>query len=210
MPNVKVKVRPALWGAAVAALAWNIAKWGFSLYVTKLIPNQAVYGIMGLIPLSVLWIYLSWLIVLFGLQLTYTTQNIKSIEDAEAEAAARNEASFIAGEMTVINVMRYISNAFLQKRGPLEMQTICSELKLPAQFANRLLGHLVDKGLLIRTSEPRVGFVPATEAANIKLSDISEVVSRASFVQFENKEGTLAEISQKQKDLLGQYTLGQL
>ena len=44
---------------------------------------------MGLIPLAVFWIYLSWLIVLFGLELTYTTQNLKSIEDAEAEAAAR-------------------------------------------------------------------------------------------------------------------------
>ena len=79
MPNVKVFTKPALWGAAVAALAWNIAKCGFGLYVTKLIPNQAVYGIMGLIPLAIFWIYLSWLIVLFGLQLTYTTQNIKSL-----------------------------------------------------------------------------------------------------------------------------------
>ena len=89
MPNVKVSVQPALWGALIAALAWSLAKWGFGLYVVKGIPYWKIYGVMGLIPLAVFWIYVSWLIVLFGLQLTYTTQNIKSIEDAEAEAAGK-------------------------------------------------------------------------------------------------------------------------
>ena len=208
MPNVKVKPKAALWGAAVAAVAWSLAKWGFGLYVTKLIPNQAVYGIMGLIPLAIFWIYLSWLIVLFGLQLTYTTQNISSIEDAEAEAAQKRETNFIANDMTAINVMQYIGNAFSQKSGPIEIQTICRELKLSADFANRLLKHLVDKGLLIKTSEPCIGFVPVTETANIKLSDIAEAVATASFAQPE--KGMLTEIAKKQNELLAQYTLKQL
>ena len=211
MPNVKVKVRSAMWGAAIATVAWSIAKWGFAVYVTEGIPYWKVYGVIGLIPLSVFWIYLSWLIVLFGLELTYTTQNLKSIEDAEAEAAAQQEASFIANEMTAINVMAHISEAFSQKRGPVEVQTISSELKIPVLSANRLLGCLVDKGLLIKTLEPRIGFVPATEAANIKLSDIAAAVAAASLAQpAEGQEGTLAEISKKQKELLQQYTLEQL
>lgn len=208
MPNVKVNAKPAMWGAAVAAVAWNIAKWGFGLYVTKLIPNQAVYGIMGLIPLAIFWIYLSWLIVLFGLQLTYTTQNITSLEDAEAEAAQKRQTNFIANDMTAINVMRYIGNAFSQKNCPVEVPAVCRELKLSADFTNRLLKHLVDKGLLIKTSEPRIGFVPATETANIKLSDIAEAVAAASFAQPE--KGILTEIAKKQNELLTHYTLKQL
>ena len=210
MPNVKVKVRAAMWGSAVATVAWSIAKWGFAIYVTKGIPYWKVYGMMGLIPLAVFWVYLSWLIVLFGLELTYTTQNLKSIEDAEAEAAAKQEA-FIANEITIINMMGYIAQEFAQKRGPVEVQTICRELKIPAEFANVLLGHLVTQGLLLKTAEPRAGFVPATEAANIKLSDISAAVAAASLAQpTEDKEGTLAEISKKQKELFEQYTLEQL
>ena len=63
MPNVRVSPKAAMWGAAVAAIVWNIAKWGFAVYVTKGILYWKVYGIMGLIPLTVFWIYLSWLIV---------------------------------------------------------------------------------------------------------------------------------------------------
>jgi membrane protein len=211
MPNVKVSPKAAMWSAALAALVWSIAKWGFGEYVTELIPYQAVYGIMGLIPLAVFWIYLSWLIVLFGLQLTYTMQNLKSIEEAQAEAAMGHETNFIANDITAINIMRHISNAFEQSRTPVETQTLCSELKLSPDFANRLLDHLVDKGLLVKTSEPRVGFVPATDPANIKLSYIADAVAAASLAQSaEDQQDKLAEISKKQKELLRQYTLKQL
>jgi YihY family inner membrane protein len=211
MPNVKVKARAAMWGSAVATVAWTIARWGFAVYVTKGIPYWKIYGVMGLIPLAVFWIYLSWLIVLFGLELTYTTQNLKSIEDAEAEAAARQEAGFIANEMTIINVMGYIAHEFAQRRGPVEVQTICREFKIPAEFTNVLLGHLVNKGLLLKTAEPHVGFVLAAEPANIKLSDISVAIAAASLAQpAASREDTLAEISKKQKELLEQYTLEQL
>ena len=86
MPNAKVNSKAAAWGALVAAAAWIIAKWAFGLYVVKLIPYSVVYGIVGLVPLGVLWIYITWLIVLFGLQLTFTTQHLKTIEEAEAAA----------------------------------------------------------------------------------------------------------------------------
>ncbi len=67
----------------MAALIWTGAKLVFRIYVTKFIPFQAVYGILGLIPLGVLWIYVTWLIVLFGLQLTFTTQHLKTLDAAQ-------------------------------------------------------------------------------------------------------------------------------
>lgn len=83
LPNTKVKVRAALFGAAVGALIWSIAKWGFGLYVTRLIPYSQVYGVLGLIPLGVLWIFITWFIVLFGLELTFTMQHLKSLDAVE-------------------------------------------------------------------------------------------------------------------------------
>jgi DNA-binding IscR family transcriptional regulator len=113
--------------------------------------------------------------------------------------------------MTIINVMGYIAQEFAQKRGPVEVQTICREFKIPAEFTNVLLGHLVNKGLLLKTAEPHVGFVLAAEPANIKLSDISAAIAAASLAQpAASREDTLAEISKKQKELLEQYTLEQL
>jgi hypothetical protein len=78
IPNARVKVWSALVGAVFAAIFWTAAKYGFGIYVTKA-SYHSVYGILGLIPLAVLWIYIIWWVVLTGLQLTYATQHVHSL-----------------------------------------------------------------------------------------------------------------------------------
>ncbi|MHC4363745.1 MAG: YihY/virulence factor BrkB family protein [Planctomycetota bacterium] len=118
LPNTRVRVGAALWGAAVAALAWSFAKWGFGVYVTKFIPYSQIYGVLGLIPLGVFWIFATWLIVLFGLQLTYTTQHLSSLDAAEIAAATKTEEHFVANDITAINIVREIAAAFERNQAP--------------------------------------------------------------------------------------------
>ena len=47
-----------------------------------------------------------------------------------------------------------------QKKGPVEATALCSQLKLPPDLANKILEHLVEKGLLVKTFRPYTGFVP--------------------------------------------------
>jgi DNA-binding IscR family transcriptional regulator len=56
-------------------------------------------------------------------------------------------------------------------------------MKLPAEFGNRILEHLVTKGLLVQTAEPQAGFAPATDGEKITLADIADAVKEASFDQ---------------------------
>ncbi|MHC4389376.1 MAG: YhjD/YihY/BrkB family envelope integrity protein [Planctomycetota bacterium] len=161
LPNTKVQARAAVWGAAVAALVWSLAKYGFAQYVTEFIPYSKIYGVVGLVPLGVFWIYITWLIVLFGLQLTFTTQHLKSLDDAEIAAAKKSEDYFIANDFTAINIMREIAAAFEANNAPVSLQVICSKLGMPAEFGEKMLEHLVAKGLLMKTAEPKVGFVPS-------------------------------------------------
>ena len=77
MPNTTVHLRPALIGSLVAAILWKFAKHGFKLYLTKAVSYSVLYGSLGLIPLFLFWMYLTWLIVLFGLELTYTLQAMR-------------------------------------------------------------------------------------------------------------------------------------
>ena len=162
LPNTKVKAAAAIWGAAVAALVWAFAKWGFGLYVTKFIPYSQVYGVLGLIPLGVLWIFISWIIVLFGLQLTFTTQHLKSLDAAEIAAATKTEDYFIANDFTVINIVREIAAAFEKGNAPVPGEVISSKLNIPAEFGEKILNHLVSSGIIARVSDPRPGFIPST------------------------------------------------
>src|SRR5690606_5390189 len=66
MPNTNVAVKPAVIGSFVGAVLWEIGKWGFGLYVSRALPYSALYGSLGLIPLFLFWVYITWVVVLFG------------------------------------------------------------------------------------------------------------------------------------------------
>ncbi len=211
LPNTKVRAKAAIFGAMVAALVWSFAKWGFGLYVTKLIPYSQVYGVLGLIPLGVFWIFITWVIVLFGLQLTFTTQHLKSLDAAEIAAAKRSEDYFIANDLTAINIAREVAAAFEQNSAPLAAEVICSKLNIPAEFGEKILNHLVSGGILVKSSEPKVGFVPAKDPANIRLSDIAEVLSKAGFAQsVVGQPEILVNAIRLQRNALAEYSLKQI
>lgn len=211
LPNTRVQAKSAIWGAAVAALVWSIAKYLFGLYVIKFLPYGKVYGVVGLVPLTVFWIYITWLIVLFGLQLTFTTQHLKSLNAAEISAAGKNEEYFIANDLTVINIVREIANAFEQNKAPVEAAVISSKLNMPAEFTDKILTHLVASGILIKSSEPKTGFLPAQDPANIYLSEISDAVATVGFAQEpSNQTPGLNEITQSKRNILAQYNVKQI
>jgi len=211
LPNTKVQAKAAVWGAAVAALLWTFAKWGFHGYVTLFIPYSKIYGVVGLVPLGVFWIFITWLIVLFGLQLTYTTQHLRSLDAAEITAARKSEQYFIANDVTAINIVAEIASAFEENKAPVELEALCGSLDLPGEFAEKILQHLVDRGLIVKTSDPRVGFIPATDPANIKLSDISEALAAAGLGQSAaGHPEKLDRIIRSQRSLLGKYTVKQI
>ncbi|MGA2173113.1 MAG: YhjD/YihY/BrkB family envelope integrity protein [Sedimentisphaerales bacterium] len=211
LPNARVKARAAIWGAIVAALVWTLAKWGFKLYVVKFIPYNQIYGALGLIPLGVFWIYLSWFIVLFGLQLTFTTQHLTTLDEAEIAAAQKREEYFIANDSTVMNIVSEIASAFETGKGAVEASAISGKLDIPAEFTEKLLSHLVATGILVRTSEPKDGFIPAKSPENMKLSEIADAIGRAGFAQLPDQQSAgLHQVIIAQRQALTQYTVKQI
>ncbi len=211
LPNTKVQARAAIWGAAIAALVWTLAKWGFGKYVTDFIPYSKVYGVLGLIPLGVFWIYVTWLTVLFGLQLTFTTQHLKTLDAAQIASAKKTEEHFIANDLTAMNIVREVASAFEDNKAPISPEVICSRLDIPGEFGEKVLRVFVEHGLIARTSEPKVGFVPAKDPENIRLSDIAEAIAEAGFAQpTAEKSKSLEQIAQTQRNILAQYSLKQI
>ncbi|MHC4623260.1 MAG: YhjD/YihY/BrkB family envelope integrity protein [Planctomycetota bacterium] len=211
LPNTKVQAGAALWGAAVAALAWSLAKWGFGIYVTKFIPYNQVYGVLGLIPLGVFWVFVTWVIVLFGLHLTFTTQHLKSLDAAEIAGAKETEEYFVANDLTAISIMREIATAFAEDKAPVSGEVVCGKLNIPGEFGNRILQHFVNRGLIARTSEPKVGYIPAKDPANVKLSDISAIVAEVGLAQSApDSPEVLDRLARSQREVLEQYTVRQI
>ncbi len=77
VPATKVRSRPALVAAGLAAVALELLKVAFNLYAARLhVAYDDVYGALAYFPVFLIWLYLSWLVVLGGVECTYTVQNL--------------------------------------------------------------------------------------------------------------------------------------
>ena len=74
IPNIPVRWRYAFSGAAVAAILFEMAKYLFALYISWFPTYELLYGALAAIPLLLIWIYVSWLIVLLGAEIAYNLE----------------------------------------------------------------------------------------------------------------------------------------
>lgn len=66
VPNCEVRMKHALIGGVVAAILFELAKYSFGQYLLHVQSYQLIYGALAILPVFLIWIYLSWLVVLIG------------------------------------------------------------------------------------------------------------------------------------------------
>lgn len=71
MPNRRVKIRYALFGGIVAAVLFELSKRGFSFYIAHFPTYQVLYGALAAIPIFLFWIYVAWVVILFGAEVAH-------------------------------------------------------------------------------------------------------------------------------------------
>lgn len=80
VPNKKIHLKDAFFGGLVAAFLFECGKKGFAFYLQKFHSYELIYGTFALIPIFLLWIYISWLIFLFGALLIHTKTSVPIVK----------------------------------------------------------------------------------------------------------------------------------
>ncbi len=143
LPTAHVPAGSLLFGATVAVTLWLAAKWGFSVYVQQFVVKGNLYGVLGVFPLFMLWLNLSWVIFLFGAMLAYTAANLSQMRLSEQARFAPIAAS------DHVAVASAVARSYLDGHGFPSLDEIARRLSLPAETAATMLSRLQAAGVVM-------------------------------------------------------------
>lgn len=160
VPYRAVKPRDALIGGVLAGIAFEIAKRGFAIYLARFPTYTLIYGAFATIPIFLVWLYLSWVVVLAGATLT-----------AMLPAYRQAEGRPIPGRdfMDALAVLSVLARS-QEKGGPIRLEQISNQVRVVPYRCEAALERAGRLGWTARTH--RDGWVLARDADDLRVSDL--------------------------------------
>ena len=168
LPNARVKLNTAATTALVAACCWQLTTWGFTHYV-QLAPGLKVYGVLGIIPSFLIWMYLSWVIVLGGAALSYCLQNYAVLE---REVRFHIQKERISRPVQALLFLERIYRGFGGSAPSVNVDDLATEFSVPLSEADAMLGILSDSGFVV--VDPRGVVTPRRSADRVRAFEVVE------------------------------------
>lgn len=174
IPNAKVRLMPALIGGASAGVLWAAIGAGFSAFVHYSTQLVAVYTGFAIVITAIIWVYLSWLILMVGAQLSFYLQNPHYLRRGHEQI---HIASALA-ERIAFNVMYLVGKAYQKGERSWTTNRLASQFDMPSITLAGVVHALEHVGLVLCTEEEIL--VPGRDMREIRLSDILEAVRKRS------------------------------
>jgi len=162
VPNRAVRPRHALVGGIVAALAFEIMKRGFAVYIAKFPTYTLVYGAFAVIPIFLLWIYFSWVVVILGALLAALGPDF-----AVLRGGARHESG--TGFIGAMNLLLVLARAQQLAELP-ELGQIARRALMTGDEAQVLIRRMLARGWVARTAGDR--YFLARDADKLLVGDV--------------------------------------
>ncbi len=208
LPNTRVRLIPALVGSMVAGFCWELFKRGFSWFAASSSSYISIYGVFWSVPVFIVWIYLSWIIVLFGAEIVLAYQNIHQIRPRSLELDPR------ARERVGIELAIEIARAFIEGTQAPSIEQLVRKCGAPLELVAAHVEALLESGLIAAAGDgEQQSYVPARPPDKIGLADIFDVL-RDGERSAEGREKALSRIyeaiEEKERSIISRVRLSDL
>jgi membrane protein len=143
MPNTKVRFTSGLLAGIITGTLFQIIQWGYITFQIGAAKYNAIYGSFAAFPLFLVWLQLSWLIVLYGAELSFAHQNVDTYE-FEPDAL---QASLRLKKLLSLQIAQHVIKNFARGGAPLTARQISQKLEIPLRLVNEILFELVQSRL---------------------------------------------------------------
>ena len=175
VPNTKVKWRYAVLGGIIGGTLWYIGSGAYLYLQIGVTRNSLIYSSFALFPLLMTWIYVSWIIVLFGAELTFAYQNERTFAMERHAAGASHAYREAVGLRAMVEISRRFDEGLLG----LSSEDAAREWNVPTRVINETMDQLAEAGLVsARATEP-VTYAPARSLDKITVGDVVNALREA-------------------------------
>jgi len=175
MPNTRVKFLPAFVGGVVAGILWQSSGWAFAAFIATSSNYAAIYSSFAILILLLIWLYMSWLILLLGAQVAFYVQYPQYMSRRPVQLRLSNRLR----ERLALQIMFMVADHYLNQRDPWTSEDLVHYLALPMEPIHHVLKMMVDAGFLSETSDSPPAYLPRRDIETITLSELYEVVRSA-------------------------------
>lgn len=172
MPNTRVRLFSGFVGGIFAGSAYQIAQWAYVSFQIGTARYNAIYGSFAALPLFIIWIQISWLIVLFGAEISYANQNA-DIHEHEPDYA---NISPRYNKLMALQIAHLLVKNFINGEPALTAETISHRLEMPLRLVERNLNDMVDRSLVSRTHSGNTGTVAYQPARDPHFFTVTSVI----------------------------------
>jgi len=180
IPNTQVRLGPALVGGLVGGLAWQTAGWLFAVFVASSGQYAAIYSSFAILLLFMIWLYVSWLVLLFGASVAFYIQHPEYLYLGSGEPRLSNRMH----ERLALTVMSRVAARFVAGQPAISLPEFTEMLRMPMHVLVRLLTSLQDNQLLLQTTDDPPRFLPARDPSLISVTQVLEAIRCAGETRF--------------------------
>ena len=166
VPNTRVKLKSALIGGLTAGVLWAATSKIFTEVVAYSGTRFAIYGFFAIALLTFIWLYLNWLILLLGAQISFYHQHPEFLRTGRKLFVPDNSLR----ERLALTIMYLVGRDYLGRTKRWTTNALASYLEVPGDSLGSIVDKLEGDGLLVTTESQEL--LPGRDMGNIALRDI--------------------------------------
>ncbi len=180
IPNARVRLGPALVGGAVGGIVWQTSGWLFAVFVASSGKYAAIYSSFAILVLFMIWLYVSWLVLLFGASVAFYTQHPEYLYLGSGEPRLSNRVR----ERLALSVMSSVASRFVAGQPAISLPEFTQQLRVPMHVLSTVVNALQDSELLLQTADDPPLFLPARDPSLISVTQVLDAARSAGEARF--------------------------